>query len=147
MSEPVADVVADGEVGKERRLLKHHADATLLRRPPPLPRHVAPDVGAESNRAFIRTFEPGNLAQDRRLSRPRRTEQDEHRARKELDLERRGQIESAGEPLPGPHGEQPAWIRRHCRGRIHTVRCNAYVNARMTNETTSNSSDVRDAAA
>jgi len=88
---------------EEGRLLEHDADPALLRGTP-LPRaDVTPDVVSEPDRAGVGPLEPGNLPQDRRLSRTRRPEEHEHRAGTQPDVEHGADAEPAGEALLDLH--------------------------------------------
>ena len=133
---------------KERRLLEDDADAAALRRSPHVVCAVAPDVAVELNRATVGALEAGNLPEDCRLAGARRTEQDQHRPGRDVDVERRGHDEPARESLLDSDLQtRSTRAGAHSRGLIHTDRCIAYVNVRIANDTTSSSSDVLDADA
>ena len=92
------------------------------------------------DRSRIRPFEPCQLTQDGRFSCARRPEQDDDRPLDRNDIERGFDDKPARKSLDGMDADLHLTL-------IHTDRCSAYVDVRIANDTSNNSSDVRDAAA
>ena len=80
----VGDVLAHGEVRKERVLLEHQSDSALVRLAKEPPLAVEPDVVAECDPSPRRPDEPGDRPEHGRLAGPRRPDQGDG----PVDLER-----------------------------------------------------------
>src|SRR5678815_2998682 len=95
------DVLVDVEVAKQRVVLEHQADVALARR---LRREVH---AVEQRAAAVGALEAGQDAQQRGLARPRRAEQGDQPAARDLErdlVERIERSESLGETANFDHG-------------------------------------------
>src|SRR3954453_20152968 len=77
--ESEGDVAFDREVRKQRIALKHHVDR------PPIGRHPGNILPIEQDASLVRRLEAGELAQQCGLATPRRAEQGEEFAAKDID--------------------------------------------------------------
>ena len=95
--ETEGDVVADGEVRKQREVLEHQPDVALLRRhEPPGPRHL--EI-VDEHAAAGRLLDAGGDAQQRGLAAARRPQQAHDLARRDVEREPGERMGSGKVPL------------------------------------------------
>ena len=75
MIQTIANVLRDGQVRKQRVILRDKTDVSSLRRCKNISVFLEPDFVVETNFARVRFFEAGEAAQNRRLAGAGRTEQ------------------------------------------------------------------------
>ncbi len=113
-TQPEGDVAPRREVREEREVLEDEPHPAELRWDVDPGRGVEPDIAPEGDGTGVGPVEPGHGAEQRRLPRPGRAEEDENASGRERLVERGAD--------PGPPGERAAHVDRDLPGHPSTGR-------------------------